>query len=112
MTLSLFRHASSATFVRLMDTVLSGCKDFSDSFIDDVGIFRNNLELHFHICGLYFRRNVRPTQCFLVYMSIGLSAQQVENGTIQPLQDKVGLFVYYQNLLLRRNIISWSDRIL
>jgi len=30
---------SGATFVRLVNKVMKGCEEFSDAFIDDIGIF-------------------------------------------------------------------------
>ena len=37
---------SGATFVRMMDKVLAGYEEFSDSFIDDIGIFSDCWEYH------------------------------------------------------------------
>lgn len=84
-----------ASFVRLMNKVLKDCKEFADSFIDDIGIYSDTWEDHLvHLSSVLLAlRNAnlaaRPSKCSFGYRTLEFLGHLVGNGKIRPTQDKV-----------------------
>lgn len=84
-----------ATFVRLVNKVLMGCKEFSDAFIDDIGIFSE--EWKFHLCHLRSifeslraaKLTAKPSKCSFGFSELEFLGHVAGSGNIRPVEDKV-----------------------
>ena len=86
---------SGATFVRLVNKVLMGCEEFSDAFIDDIGIFSE--EWKFHLCHLRSvfeslraaKLTAKPSKCSFGFSELEFLGHIAGSGNIRPVEDKV-----------------------
>lgn len=84
-----------ASFVRLMDKVLQGCKEYADAFIDDIGIYSDVWEDHLnHLRSVLLalrKANLaaRPSKCSFGFKSLEFLGHIVGNGKIKPTPDKI-----------------------
>lgn len=84
-----------ATFVRLVNKVLMGCEEFSDAFIDDIGIFSE--EWKFHLCHLRSvfeslraaKLTAKPSKCSFGFSELEFLGHIAGSGNIRPVEDKV-----------------------
>ncbi|KAL5011218.1 hypothetical protein ScPMuIL_011699, partial [Solemya velum] len=80
---------SGATFVRLVGMVLSSCKQFADSYMDDIIIHSDNWQDHLiHIESVLqeLRRaclTAKPSKCKLGFQKLEFLAHIVGNGEIR-----------------------------
>lgn len=86
---------SGATFVRLVHTVLSGYEEFSDAFIDDIGIFGDEWSSHMENLKAIFdslrnaKLTARPSKCSFGFGELEFLGHIAGSGKIKPVEDKM-----------------------
>lgn len=84
-----------ATFVRLVSKVLTGLEDFTEAFIDDIGIYSNTWEEHLEHLGTVFealrKANLaaRPAKCEFGFNELCFLGHTIGSGKIKPMMSKV-----------------------
>ncbi|XP_062585038.1 uncharacterized protein LOC134246689 [Saccostrea cucullata] len=84
-----------ATFVRLVSKVLTGLEDFTEAFIDDIGIYSDSWTEHLEHLRTVFsalrKANLaaRPTKCEFGFNELCFLGHTVGSGKIKPMMSKV-----------------------
>ncbi|XP_065921959.1 uncharacterized protein [Magallana gigas] len=84
-----------ATFVRLVSKVLTGLDDFTEAFIDDIGIYSNTWEDHLEHLRTVFealrKANLaaRPAKCEFGFNELCFLGHTIGSGKIKPMMSKV-----------------------
>lgn len=87
--------SAPATFMRLMDKVLAGAKEYAHAYFDDTSVFSDDWETHLdHLRDIFTRiRNanltIRPSKCFIGGQEVSVVGHVVGKGKIRTQPEKI-----------------------
>ena len=104
---------SSATFQRLVDTVLQGCSDFCRQYIDDVAIFSNTWEDHLKHLDIVLTKienaglTIKPTKSKIANTEVTYLGHTVGSGQIKPTLNKMEAVAKFPVPVTKKDVRSF-----
>ena len=104
---------ASATFQRLVDTVLKDCSEYCRQYIDDVAIFSNTWEDHLKHVDTVLTKieesglTIKPSKCKIAYSEVTYLGHTVGNKQIKPMLDKVEAVRKFPTPVTKKNVRSF-----
>lgn len=104
---------ASATFQRLVDTVLKDCKPFCRQYIDDVAIFSDTWEDHLKHLDTVLTKiqdaglTIKPSKSKMAYQEVTYLGHTIGNCKIKPMLDKVESVKEFPTPTTKKNVRSF-----
>ena len=104
---------ASGHFQKMVQKILRGCEEFSESFIDDIVIYSTTFENHLKHLEQVFHKllnsglTAKPSKCKIFHAQVPYLGHLVGHGTIRPLQAKVEVIQNYPRPETKKQVRSW-----
>jgi len=104
---------ASATFQRLVDTVLKYCKPFCRKYIDDVAIFSDTWEDHLKHLDTVLTKiqnaglTIKPSKSKVAYQEVTYLGHTIGNCKIKPMLNKVEAVQNFPTPTTKKNVRSF-----
>jgi hypothetical protein len=104
---------ASATFQRLVDTVLRDCSDYCRQYIDDVAIFSDTWEDHLKHVDMVLTKiqdaglTIKPSKSKIANNEVTYLGHTIGNGKIKPMLDKLESVEKFPLPVTKKNVRSF-----
>ncbi|XP_071944782.1 uncharacterized protein [Antedon mediterranea] len=104
---------SSATFQKLVDTVLMGCSAFCRQYIDDIAIFSNTWQDHLNHLDIVLSKiseaglTIKPSKSKFANSTVNYLGHTIGDGQIKPMLDKIESVEKFPTPQTKKNVRSF-----
>ncbi|XP_072037003.1 uncharacterized protein [Amphiura filiformis] len=101
---------SSATFQKLVDTVLQDCSEFCKQYIDDICIYSNTWEEHLEHLDVVLGKiqnaglTIKPAKSKIAFQQVTYLGHKVGNEQIEPTVDKLESVEKFPTPITKKNV--------